>query len=233
MAITKATASSVAPAAAGDLVYGSGTNDAAVLGIGTAGQVLKVNSGATAPEWGIDPTADVVTTAGDLIYGTAADTVTRLGIGTANQVLTVNSGATAPEWGTISASAIKNVYYGTRTSGFTTTSASAVDVTGMTVTLTPQSATSKFIILLATQFNPKAVNYGSGIVVRTTTNILSWQQGVQLPSGNPSQNKISWAATYVDEPATTSSITYKFQVNSDGSATLELEDKASIIVLEI
>jgi hypothetical protein len=51
MAITKATASSVAPAAAGDLVYGSGTNDAAVLGIGTAGQVLAVNSGATAPEW--------------------------------------------------------------------------------------------------------------------------------------------------------------------------------------
>ena len=51
MAITKATASSVAPAAAGDLVYGSGTNDAAVLGIGTAGQVLTVNSGATAPEW--------------------------------------------------------------------------------------------------------------------------------------------------------------------------------------
>ena len=51
MAITKATASSVAPAAAGDLVYGSGTNDAAVLALGTANQVLAVNSGATAPEW--------------------------------------------------------------------------------------------------------------------------------------------------------------------------------------
>jgi hypothetical protein len=51
MAITKATASSVAPAAAGDLVYGSGTNDAAVLALGTAGQVLTVNGGATAPEW--------------------------------------------------------------------------------------------------------------------------------------------------------------------------------------
>jgi hypothetical protein len=89
--------------AAGDLIYGTADDTAARLAIGTAGQVLKVNSGATAPEWGIDPTADVVTTAGDLIYGTAADTVTRLGIGTANQVLTVNSGATAPEWTTISA----------------------------------------------------------------------------------------------------------------------------------
>jgi hypothetical protein len=44
MAITKATASSVAPAAKGDLVVGSGTNDAAVLAVGSADQVLTVDS---------------------------------------------------------------------------------------------------------------------------------------------------------------------------------------------
>jgi hypothetical protein len=44
MAITKATASSVAPAAKGDLVVGSGTNDAAVLAVGSANQVLTVDS---------------------------------------------------------------------------------------------------------------------------------------------------------------------------------------------
>jgi hypothetical protein len=38
--------------AAGDLIYGSAADTAARLAIGTAGQVLKVNSGATAPEWG-------------------------------------------------------------------------------------------------------------------------------------------------------------------------------------
>jgi len=84
---------------AGDLLYGTAADTVARLGIGAAGRVLKVNSGATAPEWAVDPTTDVVTTAGDLIYGTAADTVARLGIGTAGQVLKVNSGATAPEWG--------------------------------------------------------------------------------------------------------------------------------------
>lgn len=36
---------------AGDLVYGTGTNAIARLGIGSANQVLAVNSGATAPEW--------------------------------------------------------------------------------------------------------------------------------------------------------------------------------------
>lgn len=37
---------------AGDLIYGTGADAVTRLGIGTAGQVLKVNSGATAPEWG-------------------------------------------------------------------------------------------------------------------------------------------------------------------------------------
>ena len=35
----------------GDIYYASSANTPARLGIGTAGQVLKVNSGATAPEW--------------------------------------------------------------------------------------------------------------------------------------------------------------------------------------
>jgi len=37
--------------AAGDIVYGTGANTAARLPIGTATQVLTVNTGATAPEW--------------------------------------------------------------------------------------------------------------------------------------------------------------------------------------
>jgi len=37
--------------AAGDLIYGTGSDAFTKLSIGTAGQILKVNSGATAPEW--------------------------------------------------------------------------------------------------------------------------------------------------------------------------------------
>lgn len=36
---------------AGDVIYGGASGTATRLAIGTAGQVLKVNSGATAPEW--------------------------------------------------------------------------------------------------------------------------------------------------------------------------------------
>jgi hypothetical protein len=47
MAITKATASSIAPAAKGDLVVGSATNDAAILGVGSNDQVLTADSSTT------------------------------------------------------------------------------------------------------------------------------------------------------------------------------------------
>jgi hypothetical protein len=37
----------------GDVIYSSSGSTPARLGIGTAGQVLQVNSGATAPEWAL------------------------------------------------------------------------------------------------------------------------------------------------------------------------------------
>ena len=38
----------------GDIAYASAANVLSKLGIGSAGQILKVNAGATAPEWGIN-----------------------------------------------------------------------------------------------------------------------------------------------------------------------------------
>jgi len=52
MAITKASGNAVSPAAKGDLVAGSATNDAAVLTVGANGTVLTAASGqATGLEW--------------------------------------------------------------------------------------------------------------------------------------------------------------------------------------
>jgi hypothetical protein len=39
--------------AAGDIAYATAANAASPLAIGTAGQVLKVNTGGTLPEWGV------------------------------------------------------------------------------------------------------------------------------------------------------------------------------------
>jgi len=115
---------------AGDIDYYTTSTAKARVGIGTAGQVLKVNSGATAPEWGVDPTNDLITTAGDLVYGTAADTMTRLGIGTAGQVLTVNSGATAPEWAAAPTS--NQNWTAVNAGGTTMASVASITISGIT-----------------------------------------------------------------------------------------------------
>ena len=52
MPISKASSSAVAPAAKGDLVVGSATNDSGILAVGTANQVLTVDSStATGLKW--------------------------------------------------------------------------------------------------------------------------------------------------------------------------------------
>jgi hypothetical protein len=52
MAITKASSNAVAPAAKGDLVVGNATNDSGILSVGTANQVLTVDSTtATGLKW--------------------------------------------------------------------------------------------------------------------------------------------------------------------------------------
>jgi hypothetical protein len=80
MAITKATASSVAPAAKGDLVVGSGTNDAAVLGVGTNGYTLVADSAETTGLKWAAPAAgganwSLLNTGGTALTGAATITV--------------------------------------------------------------------------------------------------------------------------------------------------------------
>jgi hypothetical protein len=95
---------------AGDMVYFSGVDTATRLAKGTASQQLRMNAGATAPEWftpaGLDAAltsiAGVSWVAGDLGYWSGTDVAARLAKGTAGQVLRMNAGATAPEWGTLS-----------------------------------------------------------------------------------------------------------------------------------
>jgi hypothetical protein len=88
---------------AGDMLYATAADTLADLAIGTAGQFLVTNAGATAPEWASKPTLasleGLTLGAGDVLYATAADTLADLAIGTAGQSLVVNAGATAPSWG--------------------------------------------------------------------------------------------------------------------------------------
>ena len=101
---------------AGDVLYATGPTTLAKLPKGTAEQVLAMNAGATAPDWGsvdltVLPTISVAKggtgqaggfTQGDFLYATDATTLAKLAKGTAAQTLKMNAGATAPEWVTAS-----------------------------------------------------------------------------------------------------------------------------------
>tara|TARA_R110002051_G_scaffold19048_1_gene53874 strand:- start:162 stop:1145 length:984 start_codon:yes stop_codon:yes gene_type:complete len=101
---------------AGDVLYATGSTTLAKLAKGTAEQVLAMNAGASAPDWGsvdltVLPTITVAKggtniasfTAGDILYATGSTTLAKLAKGTALQQIRMNAGATAPEWTTIAA----------------------------------------------------------------------------------------------------------------------------------
>ena len=74
----------------GALAYRSATaNVNTALPIGTAGQVLRVNSGGTAPEWATSADQTPLTTKGDLFGFDTADA--RIPIGTNGHILTADS----------------------------------------------------------------------------------------------------------------------------------------------
>lgn len=148
------TATNLAGGAAGSLPYQSAAGTTTFLSIGTANQVLRVNSGATALEYinqsslsvGSATTATTSTniaggSAGAIAYNSAAGTTTFLGIGSASQVLQVNSGATAPEW--VSSTGTGNVVRATSPTLVTPTlgAATATTINKLTITAPASSAT--------------------------------------------------------------------------------------------
>jgi hypothetical protein len=184
----------------------------------------------------------LLTTTGDTYYASAAGTPARLGIGSTGNVLTVSGGV--PTWSAPAGGGkVLQVVQDTLVTGFTTSSATYVD-TGLTVTITPSSATSKIMVFVsgpnAYSSNSGSVvhNYSVAQVVRNSTTIMIQPFGTYnyAASTNPSIY-IPLSMMTLDSPATTSAITYKVQAkvgsssafNIDGSAT----DINSIIVMEI
>ena len=180
---------------------------------GTTGQVLAKASGTDLDfDWVTDASGmtNPMTTTSDMIYSSSGSTPARIGVGSNGDVLTVTAGVTgwvAPAGGGKVLQVVQSTY-ATATSNSTTTLAD----TGLTLNITPTSASSKVLLWM---FMPTAKtdgNSGNSVILqlqRDGTNVL---QAYEMHKTNTSTIFYgSTTLTYLDSPSTTSATTYKVQ----------------------
>jgi hypothetical protein len=119
--------------------------------------------------------------------------------------------------------AILQVVRATDTTNRSTTSTSFVDVTGMSVTITPQKSTSAIIILVS------AVGSSSGgstssltnfQITDSSNNTISGAQGMLLGAVNNTMNhQVCISLIGYATPATLSAVTYKVRFRSESTGS--------------
>lgn len=134
-------------------------------------------------------------------------------------------------WATVGPSAsgvvqVKSTFLGT---DFTTTSTSYVDVTGLSVSITPTSASNKVLVLCGA-----ALSAGAG---RGFLQLVRGSTDIAISTGFAGSNSTSCTAVsdymsqyvgiaYLDSPATTSATTYKFKLKADSGTTARINSQA-------
>lgn len=186
-----------------------------------------------------------MTTTGDTIYSSSGSTPARLGIGSTGQVLTVSGGV--PTWATPAAGGkVLQVVQGTTTTQTTVTSTTPTD-SGLSVSITPSSASSKILLIVSQmiQITKNSTDVAGGWrLMRDSTQIFDGigtsTRTLQSANLASSANLAGyWAMNYLDSPATTSSTTYKTQIKCNTtslSGTIiaqESSAQSTIIALEI
>jgi hypothetical protein len=214
--------------AKGDIVAASAADTPARLAVGTDNQRLIAASGETTGLKYVSDTQNTVIDAeGDLLVGDAADALQRLAIGSNDQVLTVDTSVDGKiKWATPAASsgAVAQVKSTSKTDTFTMTSNTYADITGLSVSITPTSASNKILIIASVNFNGDAgVTAAAARLMRGSTAIgigdtassrtPATSGGVQ---GADDDYPGSSSLTFLDSPATTSATTYKVQVRGTG-----------------
>ena len=116
-----------------------------------------------------------------------------------------------------------------KTSYFTFSGGSWLDVTGLSVSITPSSASNKILVSFsayATQSGTTGT-YGVNLrIVRDATSIFlgdaagSAQQSSGQIGSNNGNYGFGLSGQYLDSPATTSSVTYKIQTYGESGVTL-------------
>ena len=218
--------------------------DASLLDLkgGTTGQVLAKASNTDMDfTWATDASgipATIFDAKGDIIAATAADTASRLAVGTNGQVLTADStAATGIKWATPATSSQKiiQVVTGTYSTNFSTSATSPVD-SGLSVSITPTSATSTIAIWHNGNYymNAGATSAINIRILRGATAVKTYNS--QMYDNNNDLQRGEISMIYVDSPATTSATTYKIQIWNDIANTIGAQynnEESRFILMEV
>ena len=133
----------------------------------------------------------------------------------------------------------------TKNNPFATTSATFVDVTGLSATITPRSTSSKILVIAQVHIqNDNGSGFWAMNLVRDSTNLAQGTGGAVNDQTAYSQGVTSLFQSHVpivnlDSPSTTSSVTYKIQVNRSAAGNTEVNGNSdstaysSITLMEV
>ena len=118
----------------------------------------------------------------------------------------------------------------TKTDTFTTTSTSFTDITGLSVSITPSSTSSK--IMVSYNVTQGGYQYGAWVVrlmrdstaIAVADDIPNGAEGTTAWAGDSSRDGSLGVSgmNYLDSPSTTSAITYKLQLICSNSGTANI-----------
>ena len=162
---------------------------------------------------------------GDLLYYNGTDYV-RLAAGTADQLLT-SAGAAAPTWAAAAGGGkVLQVLQATKTDTQTTTTAGWVDVTGLSIAITPAATTSKILV------SAMVLCVGTVGAAGAWVNMVRDSTEIAIATGAGSRTAASsmgyapdggdtrpMSTVWLDSPSTTSATTYKVQFSANGTNT--------------
>jgi hypothetical protein len=141
-----------------------------------------------------------------------------------------NSTGTLPT-STLPTGTILQVVQGLMTTNFTTASASYVDITGLTVNITPQSTSSTILVLVKIPTANSTTATSEFILRRDSTNIYNGTNG----SARTREDANEISLIFLDAPSLAVPTTYSVQAKRNaGTLTIPGADyAASIVAMEV
>ena len=108
---------------------------------------------------------------------------------------------------------VLQVVSATKTDVFQTSSSSFVDVTGLSVSITPASTSNKILVFCSGVYGKTTNDNFHHQLVRDSTAILT---NIVDPATNTNETDV-FSMTVLDAPSSSSSLTYKLQIKNDGT----------------